>query len=146
MKSRDILQKLESILRSDGSVRDKTRRKLELLSVITPPVTDKGWELLLFVVSDTSYCPYCIELKERLGVKYVKEHCRNECQFVGMANHFRGEDVYRDCHEMEPVTDMISAAVEQDIDRFRRVCSEAMEDVTRIIAEADAGSGGSEAR
>ena len=132
MRSKDIRQKLKSILCADESVHEKTRRKLELLSGITPPVTGKGWELLLFIVSDTSYCPYCIELKERLGVKYVKEHCREHCELVKLANRF-GEEAYADCHEMPPVKGMIDAAVEEAVDAFVKACRDALDAFKEMI-------------
>ena len=136
MRSKDIRQKMKSILCSDASVHEKTRQKLELLSEIAPPVTDKGWEFLLFVVSDTSYCPYCIGLKERLGVKYVKEHCQDHCELVKLSNRFQ-EEAYVDCHEMVPVARIIDAAAVEDLEAFRNACRGALDAFIEMIGKLE---------
>ena len=137
MRSKEILQKMKSILCSEASVHEKTRRKLELLSEIAPPVTENGWDLLLILVSDTSYCPYCIELKERLGVHYVKEHCRENCELVSIVNEYIGKEVYENCHEMAPVSSIIDAAAVEDIEAFRKACSCALREFSRVIKKLD---------
>ena len=133
MRSKDIRQKLKSILCSDASVHEKTRQKLELLSQITPPVTEKGWDLLLILVSDVAYCPYCIELKQRLGVTYVKEYCRKHCELVSIVNEHQGETVYKDCHEMALVSSIIDAAVEEAVDAFVKACRDALDAFKEMI-------------